>query len=123
MHAVNPEAHYFYAIQCLMDEWNETFKDYDINDYLYTDKENAVYGMMDKFYTRIYHYRNKLPKEIKPTGLPSLRKLLNEYMHEDSDLHLSDYEFAILFPLKRIYAKKHHYVDTTQNGDFKFKKA
>ena len=68
-----------------------------------------VYGMMDKFYTNS-HRRGVIPKEIKPKGLPSLRKLEKDYMTEDSDLHLSDYEAFIYDPLNKILQKRENYI-------------
>ena len=71
----------------------------------YDDQENIVYGIMEKFYTRIRPLKNSIPKDIKPKGIPSLRKLDKEYMTEDSDLHLSDYESFIYNPLNKILKK------------------
>lgn len=109
MCAVNPIAHYFYAIKCFLEEWEETFRDYDINDYLYDDKENAVYSMLDKFYTRVRIYKHRIPQGLCVKGLPTLRTLESDFMYEDSDLHLSDYESSIYDPLKRIYELRAEY--------------
>ena len=106
----SPVVQYFEAIEHLLREWDQNFRDYDINDYLYDDQEDMVYGMMDKFYTRIRTVRGVIPKEIKPKGLPSLRKLEKDYMTEDSDLHLSDYEAFIYDPLNKILQKRENYI-------------
>ena len=96
---------YLCAIKKAIREWKSGFKNYDINDYLYNEEENIVYGMMEKFYMRIRNYKRRIPKKWKINGLPSLRKLSTEWMCEDSDMHLSDYEFAILFPMQNILKK------------------
>jgi hypothetical protein len=108
----SPVDQYFVAIELFLREWDQNFRDYDINDYLYDDQEDIIYGLMDKFYTRIRTVKGVIPKEIKPKGLPSLRKLENEYMHEDSDLHLSDYESFIYVPLNKILQKRENYITT-----------
>lgn len=108
--ATSPVEKYFEAIELFLREWDQNFRDYDINDYLYDDQEDMVYGMMDKFYTRIRTVRGVIPKDIKPKGLPSLRKLEKEYMTEDSDLHLSDYEAFIYNPLNKILQKRENYI-------------
>ena len=108
--ASSPVKMYFEAIELLLREWDQNFRDYDINDYLYHDQENIVYGMMEKFYTRIRTLKSSIPKDIKPKGLPSLRKLDKEYMTEDSDLHLSDYEAFIYCPLNKILQKRENYI-------------
>ena len=108
--ASSPVKMYFEAIELLIHEWDQNFRDYDINDYLYDDQENIVYGIMEKFYTRIRPLKNSIPKDIKPKGIPSLRKLDKEYMTEDSDLHLSDYESFIYNPLNKILEKRGNYI-------------
>ena len=102
---------YFVSIKKFLDEWDETFQEYDINDYLYKDKENAVYGMVEKFYMRTRRYQSRIPKELKH-NVPSLHKLLNDYMYEDSDLHLSDYEASITDRLRRLYNERHIHVSS-----------
>ena len=97
---------YFEAIKKFLDEWDETFEDYDFNDYLYEDKENAVYGIIDKFYTRTRRYQSRIPKELNH-NVPSLRKLLKDFMYEDSDAHLSDYEASITDRLRKLYKERH----------------
>ena len=106
----SPVEKYFEAIELLLREWDQNFRDYDFNDYLYDEQEDLVYGMMDKFYTRIRTVRGDIPKELKPKGLPSLRKLEKDYMFEDSDLHLSDYEADIYDPLNKILQKRENYI-------------
>lgn len=100
---------YFVAIKKFLDEWDETFHDYDINDYLYDDKENAVYGMLDKFYTRTRGYQSRIPKKLKH-NLPSLRKLLKDFMYDNSDLHLSDYESFMTDRLRTLYKERHNHL-------------
>ena len=73
--ATSPVEKYFEAIELFLREWDQNFRDYDFNDYLYDEQEDMVYRMMDKFYTRIRTVRGDIPKELKPKGLPSLRKL------------------------------------------------
>lgn len=96
---------YLCAIKKAIGEWKCGFKNYDINDYLYKEEENIIYGIMEKYYMRIRNYKGRIPKKWKINGLPSLHKLSTDWMHEDSDMHLSDYEFAILFPMQKIIKK------------------
>ena len=70
-------------------------QDDDYN-YLYDDDIDFIYGVMDKFYTRVRTIRRSLPKEIKEVGLkgmPSLREI--SQTPEDDDSHLSDWEIWI----------------------------
>ena len=106
---------YFDSIKEALREWNEYFKDYDINDYLYEEQENVVYGVVEKLQTRIRSMRKAVPKEIK-MKLPSLRTLLNTYMVGDSDMHLSDYEYVITDVLRRTYKMRNQNVKTTTSA-------
>ena len=88
---------FFEAVDLGIKEWDEYFKDHDFNGYLYEDDIDFIYGVMDKFYTRVRTIRRSLPKEIKEVGMkgmPSLRQISNT--QEDSDSHLSDWESMIL---------------------------
>ena len=96
---------YMNALQKAVDEWTTSFKDYDFNDYLYEEQESIVYGIMEKYYIRIRNYQHRIPKQWKIKGLPTLRNLTKDWMYEDSDSHLSDYEFAILYPMKEMIKK------------------
>ena len=96
---------YMSALQKAVDEWTTSFKDYDINNYLYEEEESIVYGIMEKYYSRIRNYQHRIPKQWKIKGLPTLRTLNKDWMYEDSDSHLSDYEFAILYPMKDMIKK------------------
>ena len=96
---------YFNAMQKAVNEWKDSFKDYDINDYLYEEQENIIYGILEKFYTRTRTYQHRVPKQWKVKGLPTLRTLDRNYFTEDSDLHLSDYEAAILYPMQSLIRK------------------
>jgi hypothetical protein len=96
---------YMNDIQKAVDEWTTSFKDYDINDYMYEAQESTVYGIMEKYYSRIRVYQNRIPKQWKIKGLPTLRSLINDWMYEDSDAHLSDYEFGILKPMQDMLIK------------------
>lgn len=87
---------FFEAVDLGIKEWDEYFKDHDFNGYLYEDDIDFIYGVMDKFYTRVRTIRRSLPKEIKEVGMkgmPSLRQISNT--PEDSDSHLSDWEYTI----------------------------
>ena len=109
----NPILHYFLAIEKLIEEWDKHFKGADINMYLYDDDEDKVYSMMDKFHTRVRMCRGELPSEIKVKDLPSLRTLERNYMFDDSDLHLSDYEISIYYPLKKVLSMKDQYISVS----------
>ena len=93
---------YYGAIKKFLDEWDEAFRDYDFNDYLYEEQENAIYGIVDKFYTRTRRYQSRIPKELKH-NVPSLRQLDKNFMYEDNDSHLSDYEAFITDRLRKLY--------------------
>jgi len=93
---------YFDAIRRAIDEWDNHFENHDINDYLYEEDESVVYGIVEKLYTRIRPFTAQIPKEIK-MKLPTLRRMTSDMMTEDSDLHLSDYEYWILDILKKTY--------------------
>lgn len=93
---------YFNAMQKAVNEWKDSFKDYDINDYLYEEQENIIYGILEKFYLRIRTYKRRVPKQWKVKGLPTLRTLERNYFTEDSDMHLSDYEYIILDPMQKL---------------------
>lgn len=95
---------YFEAIYKAICEWDTAFSNYDFNDYLYAEQENIVYGILEKLYTRIRMYKHTIPKEIK-MKLPSLKQLDEDMMYEDSDMHLSDYEFCITDILRKTYEK------------------
>lgn len=95
---------YFEAIYKAICEWDTAFSNYDINDYLYSEEENIVYGILEKLYTRIRMHRHSIPKEIK-MKLPSLKQLDENMMYEDSDMHLSDYEYCITDVLRKTYEK------------------
>ena len=95
---------YFEAIYKAIVEWDTAFSNYDFNDYLYTEQENIVYGILEKLYTRIRMYKNTIPKEIK-MKLPTLKQLDEDMMYEDSDMHLSDYEYFITDILRKTYEK------------------
>ena len=87
---------FFEAVDLGIKEWDEHFKDCDINNYLYEDDIDFIYGVMDKFYTRVRTIRRSLPKEIKEVGMkgmPSLRQISN--IPDDDDSHLSDWESMI----------------------------
>lgn len=87
---------FFEAVDLGIKEWDEYFKNFDINNYLYDDDIDFIYGVMDKFYTRVRTIRRSLPKEIKEVGLkgmPSLREI--SQTPEDDDSHLSDWEIWI----------------------------
>lgn len=97
---------YYGAIKKFLDEWDEVFRDYDFNDYLYEEQENTIYGIVDKFYTRTRRYQSRIPKELKH-NVPSLRQLDKNFMYEDNDSHLSDYEAFITDRLRKLYKERH----------------
>ena len=114
MSPTNPILHYFDAIEKLIEEWDEHFKGADINMYLYDNDENKIYSMMDKFHTRLRMCHGKIPSEIKVKDIPSLRTLENNYMFDDNDVHLSDYEISIYYPLKKVLSKKDQYINISE---------
>lgn len=101
---------FFEAVDLAVNDWNVCFKDRDINDYLYEDDIQNIYGIMEKFYMRTRLVRFSLPAEIKTEclkGLPTLREIDNT--PEDDDSHISDWEYYILVKLKKAqnYRKKY----------------
>ena len=86
-----------------INDWDEYFKSYDIKGKLYEEDEKFIYCTLEKLYIRTRIISYQLPDEIKIKNVPSLRKLIRDYI--DDSVKLDVYNKDIYEPIKRIRNK------------------